>query len=69
VAFYRDNELKKCHPLFSRINFTNKTMKAELSSILKLNRKTTNTTPNDPMDVMWSMLKIIKPTPLLFLGI
>jgi hypothetical protein len=44
-------------------------MKAELSSILKLNRKTTNTTPNDPMDVMWSMLKIIKPTPLLFLGI
>jgi hypothetical protein len=41
-------------------------MEALLKLINKLNWKTTNTTPNDLMFVMWNMLRRLRPHPCCF---
>jgi hypothetical protein len=58
--------LRNVTPVFYQLILWNKTLEANLSLILKLNWKITNTTPNDPMNVMRNMLRNLRPLPLLF---
>jgi hypothetical protein len=52
VAWFRAKELQKFHPLHLRIYFMNKNIGSQFKLAIKLNCKTPNTTPNDPMVVM-----------------
>jgi hypothetical protein len=62
MALYRYKELNKFHPMY----FMNKNIGSQIKLNIKVKSETTNTTPKDPMDVMWSMLRNIRPLPLLF---
>jgi hypothetical protein len=52
VALFRDKELQECHLLHFMNLFLNKSNGGQLKLNIKLNWKTTNTTPNDLMNVM-----------------
>jgi hypothetical protein len=56
VALLRAKELQKCHLLQFMNLFMNKTNESNLILILKLDWKPSNTTPKDPMCVLWNVL-------------
>jgi hypothetical protein len=52
VALFKAKELRKCHLLYFMNLFMNKNNGSQFKLNIKLNWKTTNTTPKDPMVVM-----------------
>jgi hypothetical protein len=65
VALFWFMELQKHYPWHFIDLFMNKNNESQLKLNNKLNWKITLATPNDPMLVMWNMLRSLRPTPLL----